>query len=94
MGKFGAQLVALIRRFRQCFGDDRTQSRMNGYIQIPWRNRVLMNNLVNNGGHVLAHKRFFAGGHLVKHHAQAEEVGAAVQGLAFYLLRRHVIGRA
>src|SRR4051812_29794819 len=67
---------------------------MDGYIQIAWRDRVLVDDFVNDCRNILADEWFFAGQHLVKNYAQAEKVRPSVQLAAFDLLRGHVVRSA
>ena len=92
--KVRAGLIAIVRRFGQSLGDNRTQTGMDGYIQIAWRDRGFVDDLVNDRGDVLADEWLFAGQHLIQDYAQAEEIGAAIERAAFHLLRSHVVGRA
>ena len=67
---------------------------MDGDVKLARRDGILGDNLVDDGGDVLTVEGLLAGEHLVEQHAHAEKVGAAVDGLALHLLRRHVIRRA
>src|SRR5438270_3027248 len=66
---------------------------MDSYIQIAWRDRVFVDDFVNDRRNILADEWFLAGQHLVKNYSQAEEVRPSIQLPAFYLLRCHVIRR-
>ena len=67
---------------------------MDSYIQIAWRDRVFVDDFVNDRRNILADEWFFAGQHLIKNYAQAEEVRPSIQLAAFYLLGGHVVRRA
>ena len=60
---------------------------MNRWIQLPRRNGLLVDDLIDNGGDVVAGKGLFPGHHFVEDHAEAEQIRAAIQRLALYLLR-------
>src|SRR3954454_14954179 len=92
--KLRAGLVTIVRRFGQCLGDNRAQTGMDSYIQIAWRDRVFVDDFVNDRRNILADEWFFASQHLVKNYAQAKEIGPSIQLAAFYLLGGHVIRRA
>ena len=78
MREFGAALIALGWILGKALRDYCTQAGMDRHLEFAGRNRVLMDDLVNDRGHILACKRPLAGRHLVKHDAKTEQVSAAV----------------
>ncbi len=87
---FAATLVALVGLFFQRPHDYRADPRMNGRINLPWGNGLFVDDLVDHRGDVLSRERFFAGHHFIEHHAQREDVAAAIYRAALHLFRRHV----
>ena len=63
-------------------------------LQLSGRDRVLIDDLVDDGGDVLPDKRPLSRGHFVKNDAKAEQIGAGVELQSFNLLRRHVVRSA
>ena len=67
---------------------------MNGGINLPRRNGLFVDDLVDHRGYVLAREWLFAGYHFIEHDAQRKNVAAAIYRAALHLFRRHVAGSA
>ena len=63
-------------------------------LPIGHRHRILGEDRRNHGRIAVMRERALARGHLVKDHAEREDVGAGIGVAAFELLRRHVAQRA
>ena len=59
-------------------------------IQILRRNRLFIDDLINDGRNALAGKRLLAGDHLVKHDAKPKKIRTSINRPAPHLLWRHV----
>ena len=91
---FPATLIAALGFFHQRLHDHRADTRVNGRIQLLRRHRVFIHDFINNGGNALTGEWFFAGHHLIQHHAQGKNIAASIDGPALHLFRRHITGRA
>ena len=67
---------------------------MYGRVYLTRRNGLFVDDFVDDRGDVLPREGFFPGDHFIEHDAERENIGAAVNGFSFDLLRRHVAGRA
>src|SRR5712691_10855580 len=74
--------------------DDRGKARMNRGIKRAGRNRLFVDDLVDNSRDVLSREGFLPGHQLVENHAERKNVRASVHRLALYLLGGHVRRRA
>src|SRR5580765_8612838 len=63
---------------------------MNRRIELAWLDRLLIHDLIDDGGDVLSGKRLLSGNHFIEQNTQRENVAAAIYDFSFYLLRRHV----
>src|SRR6266850_7620148 len=75
---------------------------VDNFLQLRWQIRIqahgryrlpIQDGLENHSGSISA-KWQRTCGHLIEHHAEREEIGAVIQFLAAYLLRRHISDRA
>ena len=87
-------LVAAVRIDLHRPQDDRLEPFGDRRIQRPRRDELALQQPHDHGAAVVARERTPAGGHLVEHAAEREEVGARVDLDAGGLLRRHVGRRA
>src|SRR6266481_4740428 len=67
---------------------------MDCYLQVAGRNWVLVDDLVDDGSYILSRKRTLSGRHFIEQDPETEQISPPVELQPFYLLRRHVVGRA
>ena len=87
-------LPALVGIFGHAGSDQLIQRRRGHGLDGTDRRRLALQYCRQHAGSGLALERALAGGHLVEHGAQSEDVAARVGFLAFHLLRRHVLKRS
>src|SRR5208283_3490291 len=88
-----ATLVASFRFLGEGAHHDVIQTGVNGRIQLARRNGFFIHDFVDDSGDALAGEGLFAGEHFVEDDAERKNVGAAIDGAALDLFRRHVAGR-
>jgi hypothetical protein len=92
--QIGCVLIAELPVFLQRLVDDLFQFRRQFGIHAPGSSRRTIQNSFDNHAGGIGTERLSAGGHLIQHGSETEEVRACVQLFATNLLRRHIVERA
>src|SRR5215472_17179016 len=87
-------LTTVLRILFQSPPDHSIEFRWNLLIEISQGQLCLVQNTIIDGSVAVSFERAMARSHLIKHHAQAENIGSYVDRLPKCLFRRHIIYRA